>query len=280
MALSAKEAIIIQLRKQFREKELSKKLKEKDKELQHIKRAFNRLKTTNSAVKLDYMKQSCGSVSFEEFQKVKKMLEERITILQNQNVEFQDTIMNSTTENTGDCDESTLSYGTNMRMMVYDSIMSQVPTQNVTKLIMKFLERTEHKMIKVPHRSAVELMSIELGLVSDLQTAEIAMVTDHLTIGFDATTQEGVHINSTHFTTKTNCKVMSIEQIAGGTADDYMQHVCGSVDHLARVYSDFHGVHYDECRRTIISNISNTLTDRVAANHAAIAKLEEMTSMS
>ena len=88
-------------------------------------------------------------------------------------------------------------------------------------------------MIKVPHRSAVELMSIELGLVSDLQTAEIAMVTEH-------------------------------------------QHVCGSVDHLARVHSDFHGVHYDECRRTIISNISNTLTDRVAANHAAIAKLEEM----
>ena len=67
MALSAKEAKIIQLRKQFREKELSKKLKEKDKELQHIKRAFNRLKTTNSAVKLDYMKQSCDSVSFEEF---------------------------------------------------------------------------------------------------------------------------------------------------------------------------------------------------------------------
>ena len=131
-------------------------------------------------------------------------------------------------------------------------------------------------MIKVPHRSAVELMSIELGLVSDLQTAEIAMVTEHLTIGFDATTQEGVHIYSTHFTTKTNCKVMSIEQIAGGTADDYMQHDCGSVDHLARVYSDFHGVHYDECRRTIINNILNTLTDRVAANHAAIAKLEEM----
>ena len=131
------------------------------------------------------MKQSCDSVSFEEFQKVKKMLEERITILQNQNVELQDTIMNSTTENTGDCDESTLSYGTNMRMMVYDSIMSQV-----------------HKMIKVPHKSAVELMSIELELVSDLQTAEIAMVTEHLTIGFDATTQEGVHINSTHFTLK------------------------------------------------------------------------------
>ena len=106
--------------------------------MQHIKRAFNRLKTTNSAVKLDYMKQSCDSVSSEEFQKVKKMLEERITILQNQNVELQDTIMNSTTEKTGDCDESTLSYGTNMRMMVYDSIMSQVPTQNVTKLIMKF----------------------------------------------------------------------------------------------------------------------------------------------
>ena len=35
-------------------------------------------------------------------------------------------------------------------------------------------------------------------------------------------------------------------------------------------------MHNDEFRRTIISNISNTLTDRVAANHAAIVKLEEM----
>ena len=107
--------------------------------------------------------------------------------------------------------------------------------------------------MKVPHRSAVELMTIELELISDLQTAEIATVTENLTIGFDTTTQKGIHINSTHFTTKSNCKVISIEQLAGGTADDYMQHVCGSVDHLARVYSDFHGAHYDECGITIIT---------------------------
>ena len=74
MASSVKEAKIKQLQKQFSEKELSKKLKEKDEQLQHTKRAFNCLKTTNSATKLDSLKYSCDSVSFEEFQKVRKIL--------------------------------------------------------------------------------------------------------------------------------------------------------------------------------------------------------------
>ena len=43
--------------------------------------------------------------------------------------------------------------------------MNQVPTQNVTGLIMKFLERTGQNPMKVPHRSAVELMTVELGLI-------------------------------------------------------------------------------------------------------------------
>ena len=78
----------------------------------------------------------------------------------------------SATENT-DNDKNTYSYTTNMRMMVYDSIMNHVSTQNVTGLIMKFLERARQNLMKVPHRSAVELMTVELGLISDLQTAEL-----------------------------------------------------------------------------------------------------------
>ena len=44
---------------------------------------------------------------------------------------------------------------------------------------------------KVPHRNTVEIMARELGVVSDLMVAEMMMEEEHLTIGFDATTQEG-----------------------------------------------------------------------------------------
>ena len=37
-----------------------------------------------------------------------------------------------------------------------------------------------------------------------------------LTVGFDATTQEGVHINSIHLTTKEECEVIAIDKPFGG----------------------------------------------------------------
>ena len=40
-------------------------------------------------------------------------------------------------------------------------------------------------------------------------------------------------------------------------------------------YADFHQEDYQHCRSTIIDHISNTLTDRVAVNHAAISKVNE-----
>ncbi|XP_077971759.1 uncharacterized protein LOC144425874 [Styela clava] len=39
-----------------------------------------------------------------------------------------------------------------------------------------------------------------------------------VTLEFDATTQEGVHINSVYFTTETGCVSSAIEELAGGTA--------------------------------------------------------------
>ena len=123
-------------------------------------------------------------------------------------------------------------YSTDMRMMIYDAIVNQVPTQNIPSLIEKYAQRTGEKLSAVPHRTTVEQMARELDATADLKAAEIAMKTSDLTIGFDATTQEGVHINSVHFTTKEECEVIAVNELAGGTADDYCEHVCGAVDHL------------------------------------------------
>ena len=64
-------------------------------------------------------------------------------------------------------------------------------------------------------------MARELGIISDFQAAELLLQNQDVTLGFDATTQEGVHINSVHITTKENSHVLAINQLPGGTAEDY-----------------------------------------------------------
>ena len=73
----------------------------------------------------------------------------------------------------------------------------------------------------------------------------------------------------------TTAKCWSSINFQGGTAADYVQHIIESVDQQARMYSDFHKQDYQDSRQSIIDNISNTLTDRVASNHAAIEIVKE-----
>eukprot|EP00745_Piridium_sociabile_P031362 TRINITY_DN51909_c0_g1_i1.p1 TRINITY_DN51909_c0_g1~~TRINITY_DN51909_c0_g1_i1.p1 ORF type:complete len:176 (-),score=30.14 TRINITY_DN51909_c0_g1_i1:226-753(-) len=116
-------------------------------------------------------------------------------------------------------------------------------------------------------------MARELGVISDLQAAQVAVSTADLTLGFDATTQDGIHMNSIHFTTESDCFVIAIDQLAGGTAQDYESHICESVDHLAQVYSQFHDCDFQECRKNIIGNIANSMTDRAAVNQSTIQRV-------
>lgn len=126
------------------------------------------------------------------------------------------------------------------------------------------------KLNEIPSRTTVEMMTQELGVIADLETAEVTMASSNLTLGFDATTQEGIHINGIHLTTKDACKVVAVDELPGGTALDYHKHVTDSVNMLAAVYSDFHKEDYQSCRKTIIGNITNTMTDRCAVNHATV----------
>ena len=156
--------------------------------------------------------------------------------------------------------------------MVYEALIQQVPTVNIPLLLEKLSLRLGVKLSDIPKRNSVEQMARELGVISTIQVAEIAMETNNLTLGFDATTQEGAHVNSIHFTTVDKCVVVAIDELAGGTADDYGRHV---FDELALAYSDFHNIDYQDCRKTIISNISNTMTDRVVVNHATIELIKQ-----
>ena len=161
-------------------------------------------------------------------------------------------------------------YSTMARMMVFDHIINQVPTVNIPDLIQQSLLRTGHKPDNIPQRSAVELMARELGAISELQTAETIIENDNVTMGFDATTQEGVHINSIHFTTEKGCCAASVDELPGGMATDYSNHICDTVDHLSEAYAYFNDKDVQETKKKIIGNIANSMSDRCAANHAAL----------
>lgn len=78
-----------------------------------------------------------------------------------------------------------------MRLMVYKCLMNNVPTENIPDLIHSFADQfgVDLDVKDVPVRSSVENMIVELGLISDLQAAELIYYATDVTIGFDATTQ-------------------------------------------------------------------------------------------
>ena len=167
------------------------------------------------------------------------------------------------------------SYNSEMRMMVFDAVENQVPTSNIPKLIEKFSIRNGVTLQEIPHRSSVENMIRELGAIAELQTAEAILQNPNTTLGFDATTQEGTHINSVHFTTVKECFAAAIDELPGGMAEDYSGHICDTINNLASTHSYFHDGDYNETREKLITNIANTLTDRCAANHAAIQMVNQ-----
>ena len=93
------------------------------------------------------------------------------------------------------------------------------------------------------------------------------LANENCTLGFDATTQEGVHVNSIHVTTNTRCYSVAVDELPSGTAGHYHDHIVNSIDNLAGLYCDF--TNFIDTRNLIIVNIANTLTDRCSANHAA-----------
>ena len=134
----------------------------------------------------------------------------------------------------------------------------------------QFGKRAGIKVDEVPHRTTVELMARELGVISDVQSAKLLVENDNLTIGFDATTQEGLHANSIHVTSRDKCFVLAVDQLPGGTAEDYQLHINDKIDSLSSVYCQVYSTNFNDVRETIISHISNTMTDRAALNHATI----------
>ena len=60
--------------------------------------------------------------------------------------------------------------------------------------------------------------------------------TPNLTIAFDASTQAGVHVNAINIHNINTEYAKSLDELSGGRAEDYSNHVVSIVKHLAQFY--------------------------------------------
>ncbi|KAK6189078.1 hypothetical protein SNE40_005122 [Patella caerulea] len=202
-------------------------------------------------------------------------LQTEVCYLQSENLELEATVREMQ-ENTVVTKTDKKTYSPQTRMMVFDAITSQTPIAQIPRVIKNISSRCGVTLKDIPTRWTVEAMARELGTISDLQTAELLIKHEHSTIGFDATTQDRCHVNEIHFNTISGTLSAAVDELPGGTAVDYHSHICETVDQLAAIYAHFNqDDQYDDVREKLISNISNSLTDRCAANHATIQLLNE-----
>lgn len=126
--------------------------------------------------------------------------------------------------------------------MVYELVENQVPTENVPSVMKSVAVPLGVQLSNLPSRTTVEKMTLELGLLADYQAVDTMLASKHLTLGFDATTQQGNHWNSLHITTPEVCLLLDVHELPGGTALDYTNHITQTFETLAATYCNFTGM--------------------------------------
>lgn len=64
---------------------------------------------------------------------------------------------------------------TDTRMIVYDMLMCNVPTTNISNIITGICSCSKIRLSRVPRRTTIENMAREIGAISDLQAAKLIM---------------------------------------------------------------------------------------------------------
>ena len=120
----------------------------------------------------------------------------------------------------------------------------------------------EHKLVKaLSVFPTLEAKTQELGSISDLQAAEEIMANKNTTLRFDATTEEGRHVNSIQVTTENNCYSVEVDKLPGETAQDYSSHICDSIENPANAHAYFYDGDQKESKKLVI--LSNQIEGRI-----------------
>ena len=68
--------------------------------------------------------------------------------------------------------------------------------------------------------------------------------------------------------------VLQLSPLPGGTAEDFASHIHGCLDSSVKTYASYHNFDHIYAKSTVIHNLKNTLSDRVAVNHCVVQNLQ------
>ncbi|GFO22866.1 hypothetical protein PoB_004937100 [Plakobranchus ocellatus] len=119
-------------------------------------------------------------------------------------------------------------------------------------------------------------MAHELVVLSNIQVAETLIDQRNLTLSWDATTLDSVHLNEIHISMPGQALCVDIRRLPGGTSTDYLQHISDALFNTASTYARYKGLPEAATALKLQKDISNTLTDQAAVNHATVMKLQNL----
>ena len=128
-------------------------------------------------------------------------------------------------------------YDIPIRKAIYHCLIQQVPVEAAVGVIEDVIkERTGTTINFLPDKTTVSQMAYELGVLSDTQTGDILTSTDNITIAWDATSIDGSHINEVHICVPGSLYVLELNQLPGGTTEDYYTHITESINRIVSTY--------------------------------------------
>ena len=127
------------------------KSKVADKNLMLLQKRYNRFKNTHKAAKVELSNSLSLQKKVKELEHKLSLKDKEILKLQNDNFILEEKVQEMVAESKKqETKEDGRTYSPEIRMMVFDAIVAQVPTYNITELITKISRRCGVTLIDVP----------------------------------------------------------------------------------------------------------------------------------
>ena len=271
-SLQRKQNIELKLRAERRD--LRNKLMKKNPEIKRLQRNNGTELKAKRKHKCNHSSKLADAVK--ELSSLKKNLKE----LQNENEGLRAIILEEENERqTTAAKKDNKTFSNGYRKAAYNCLLNQVPVEATGTVIRNVVkEITGLTVDEKADAATVSQFAYELGVLNDVQVCETIMKEDNLTLGWDATSLRGEHVNEVHLMfpgEPPRGLELQINSLSGGTTADYAQHTSESLSDVSDTYALCHGVERLDVQKTVLSKLKNTISDRDSVNHCVRKELEE-----
>ena len=159
-------------------------------------------------------------------------------------------------------------YVEEIRQVVYRCARRQVPIHSISTVIGEIAQTVFCQQLDpLPSPSTIGNMIHEMGILSTTQAVEAMLNSQYVNLSWDATSIDSSHINEIHVNTDSGSYALCIQELPGGTTEDYVQHITSTLEQAAEVYAKMKSLNKQSVLDDIKKRITSTTSDRAAVNH-------------